>query len=142
MKCSAVQGARMARLLDGRLVLEEAVLAARGLRDQRVNREQQQRVRAEVHAGSGEKESQRRSPEHGLVERGNTVVVIEHNLDVVKTADWVIDLGPEGGDAGGYVIGTGTPEEIAELSTATGQFVRKVLDKSSVRTGFSRSSAG
>src|SRR5438477_4025553 len=67
---------------------------------------------------------------HGLVERGNTVVVIEHNLDVVKTADWVIDLGPEGGDAGGHAIGTGTPEEIAELSTATGQFLRRVLAKS------------
>ncbi len=64
---------------------------------------------------------------HGLVERGNTVVVIEHNLDVVKTADYVIDLGPEGGDEGGYVIGKGTPEEIAALSTATGKFLRKVL---------------
>jgi excinuclease ABC subunit A len=64
---------------------------------------------------------------HGLVERGNTVVVIEHNLDVVKTADYVIDLGPEGGDEGGYVIGTGTPEEIASLSTATAKYLRKVL---------------
>ncbi|HEY8850122.1 MAG TPA: excinuclease ABC subunit UvrA [Thermoanaerobaculia bacterium] len=67
---------------------------------------------------------------HGLVERGNTVVVIEHNLDVVKTADWVIDLGPEGGDAGGKVIGTGTPEQIAELPTATGQCLQKVLQRS------------
>ena len=66
---------------------------------------------------------------HGLVDRGNTVVVIEHNLDVVKTADYVIDLGPEGGDDGGRVIGTGTPEEIAELQTATGKFLRRVLTK-------------
>ena len=67
---------------------------------------------------------------HGLVDRGNTVVVIEHNLDVVKTADYVIDLGPEGGDEGGRIIGTGTPEEIAELPTATGKFLRRVLAKS------------
>ena len=66
---------------------------------------------------------------HGLVDRGNTVVVIEHNLDVVKTADHVIDLGPEGGDDGGRVIGEGTPEEIAELQTATGKFLRKVLSR-------------
>ena len=67
---------------------------------------------------------------HGLVERGNTVVVIEHNLDVVKTADYVIDLGPEGGDAGGRVVGTGTPEEIAKIgSSPTGQFLRKMLSK-------------
>jgi excinuclease ABC subunit A len=79
---------------------------------------------------------------HGLVDRGNTVVVIEHNLDVVKTADYVIDLGPEGGDEGGHVIGTGTPEEIASLSTSTAMFLRKVLGGSGVRTGLSRSSAG
>lgn len=66
----------------------------------------------------------------GLVERGNTVVVIEHNLDVIKTADYVIDLGPEGGDAGGKIIATGTPEEIAQVKeSATGQFLRKVLTK-------------
>jgi excinuclease ABC subunit A len=65
---------------------------------------------------------------HGLVDRGNTVVVIEHNLDVIKTADHVIDLGPEGGDAGGKIIATGTPEAIAEArSSATGQFLRKTL---------------
>ena len=69
---------------------------------------------------------------HGLVERGNTVVVIEHNLDVVKTADYVIDLGPEGGDEGGYVIGTGTPEDIARLKTPTASFLRKVLAGSRV----------
>src|ERR1051326_7937104 len=65
---------------------------------------------------------------HGLVDRGNTVVVIEHNLDVVKTADYVIDLGPEGGDAGGKIIATGTPEQVAEVKGSfTGQFLRKTL---------------
>ncbi|HVR44040.1 MAG TPA: excinuclease ABC subunit UvrA [Thermoanaerobaculia bacterium] len=64
---------------------------------------------------------------HGLVEKGNTVVVIEHNLDVVKTADRVIDLGPEGGDGGGLVIAKGTPEQVAEIGTATGLYLRKVL---------------
>jgi excinuclease ABC subunit A len=67
---------------------------------------------------------------HGLVDRGNTVVVIEHNLDVIKTADHVIDLGPEGGDAGGKIIATGTPEQVAKLSgSATGQFLQKVLSR-------------
>jgi excinuclease ABC subunit A len=66
----------------------------------------------------------------GLVDRGNTVVVIEHNLDVIKTADQIIDLGPEGGDAGGHIIATGTPEEVAKVAeSATGQFLRKVLSK-------------
>jgi len=60
-----------------------------------------------------------------LVRMGNTVVVIEHNLDVIKTADWVIDLGPEGGEAGGYVVATGTPEEIIENKKSfTGQFLK------------------
>ena len=63
-----------------------------------------------------------------LVDAGNTVVVIEHNLDVIKTADWVIDLGPEGGDAGGEVIATGTPEDIAAVeSSYTGQHLKHVL---------------
>jgi excinuclease ABC subunit A len=63
-----------------------------------------------------------------LVDAGNTVVVIEHNLDVVKTADWVIDLGPEGGDEGGRIIAEGTPEEVAEVSDSyTGKFLREVL---------------
>jgi excinuclease ABC subunit A len=63
-----------------------------------------------------------------LVDAGNTVVVVEHNLEVVKVADWVIDLGPEGGDAGGRVVAEGTPEEIACIPTSyTGQFLRKVL---------------
>jgi excinuclease ABC subunit A len=64
-----------------------------------------------------------------LVDAGNTVVVIEHNLDVIKTADWVIDLGPEGGDAGGEIIATGTPEAIAASPTSyTGQHLRPVLN--------------
>jgi excinuclease ABC subunit A len=59
-----------------------------------------------------------------LVDQGNTIVVIEHNLDVVKSADHVIDLGPEGGVAGGYVIATGTPEEVAQSpKSATGRFL-------------------
>ncbi|MBI4094818.1 MAG: excinuclease ABC subunit UvrA [Candidatus Liptonbacteria bacterium] len=63
-----------------------------------------------------------------LVERGNTVVVIEHNLDVIKTADWVIDLGPEGGDKGGRVVAAGTPEEISRKKESfTGEYLRRVL---------------
>jgi excinuclease ABC subunit A len=63
-----------------------------------------------------------------LVDTGNTVIVIEHNLDVVKTADWVIDLGPEGGSRGGQVIATGTPEDVAEIEESfTGQFLAKIL---------------
>jgi excinuclease ABC subunit A len=65
-----------------------------------------------------------------LVEQGNTVVIIEHNLDVVKTADWVIDLGPEGGDAGGRVVATGTPEVVAQRPESyTGQFLKPVLKR-------------
>ena len=64
-----------------------------------------------------------------LVERGNTVVVIEHNLDVIKTADYVIDLGPEGGDEGGRVVASGTPEEVARVKESyTGQFLKEELD--------------
>jgi excinuclease ABC subunit A len=63
-----------------------------------------------------------------LVAAGNTVIVIEHNMDVIKTADYLIDLGPEGGDDGGRVVGCGTPEEIAELTVSyTGQFLKKIL---------------
>jgi excinuclease ABC subunit A len=63
-----------------------------------------------------------------LVNRGNTVLVIEHNLDVIKTADYIIDLGPEGGDEGGYIVATGTPEEVANVRASyTGQFLRKEL---------------
>jgi len=63
-----------------------------------------------------------------LVDRGNTVVVIEHNLDVIKCADWVIDLGPEGGERGGRMVAEGTPEQVARRAgSATGPYLRKVL---------------
>jgi excinuclease ABC subunit A len=66
---------------------------------------------------------------HELVDQGNTVIVIEHNLDVVKTADWVIDIGPEGGDGGGEVIATGTPEKVAEEERSyTGQYLKPMLN--------------
>lgn len=65
---------------------------------------------------------------HRLRDHGNTIVVIEHNLDVIKTADWVVDLGPEGGSGGGEIIATGTPEEVAGMKQSfTGQFLKKVL---------------
>ena len=65
---------------------------------------------------------------HKLAEGGNTVVVIEHNLDVIKTADYIIDMGPEGGDRGGTVIAKGTPEEVARVKKSyTGQYVKKYL---------------
>ncbi len=65
---------------------------------------------------------------HELVDQGNSVVVIEHNLEVIKTADWVIDMGPEGGDGGGIIVAEGTPEEIAESAAShTGRFLREVL---------------
>jgi excinuclease ABC subunit A len=65
---------------------------------------------------------------HRLVDGGNTVVVIEHNLDVVKTADWIIDLGPGGGENGGRVIAEGTPEEVARVpGSATGEYLERIL---------------
>jgi excinuclease ABC subunit A len=65
-----------------------------------------------------------------LVDQGNTVVVIEHNLDVIKSSDWIIDLGPNGGDGGGTVIAEGTPEEVAKTRVSyTGEFLRPILDK-------------
>ena len=68
---------------------------------------------------------------HSLVDQGNTVVVIEHNLEVIKTADWIIDLGPEGGDDGGRVVATGTPEQVAEVAESyTGQYLRMYFDGS------------
>ncbi len=69
-----------------------------------------------------------------LVEKGNTVVVIEHNLDVIKCADWVIDLGPEGGERGGYVVAVGTPEDIAQNPNSyTGQYLKKLLETQGVK---------
>ena len=63
-----------------------------------------------------------------LADAGNTVLVIEHNLDVIKQADWIVDLGPEGGEAGGEVIATGTPEQVADVDrSATGQYLREIL---------------
>jgi excinuclease ABC subunit A len=68
-----------------------------------------------------------------LVDAGNTVLVIEHNLDVIKQADWVIDLGPEGGEAGGEIVAAGPPEHIARIDDSfTGQFLRHVLPKEAV----------
>ena len=70
-----------------------------------------------------------------LVEEGNTILVIEHNLDVIKTADHIIDLGPEGGDKGGTIVATGTPEEIANVSESyTGQYLKPVLERDTART--------
>ncbi|MEM9600749.1 MAG: excinuclease ABC subunit UvrA, partial [Pseudomonadota bacterium] len=69
-----------------------------------------------------------------LVGNGNTMVIIEHNLDVVKTADWVIDIGPEGGDGGGQIVGTGTPEQIATIEESwTGRYLKPMLQKSADR---------
>ena len=66
-----------------------------------------------------------------LIEGGNTVIVIEHNLDVIKTADYIIDLGPDGGDRGGTVVACGTPEEIAKVKESyTGQFLKEIFKKS------------
>jgi excinuclease ABC subunit A len=66
-----------------------------------------------------------------LVSQGNTVLVIEHNLDVIKTADWVIDLGPEGGDGGGEIVATGTPEKVAKIKKSyTGQYLKTLLNES------------
>jgi excinuclease ABC subunit A len=65
---------------------------------------------------------------HKLVDRGNTVLVIEHNLDVIKTADWIVDLGPEGGSGGGQIVAAGTPEDVAKVKGShTGFYLKKVL---------------
>src|SRR5204863_10061799 len=67
---------------------------------------------------------------HRLVDRGNTVLVIEHNLDVIKTADWFIDLGPEGGNRGGAIVAAGTPEDVARVDTShTGRYLKTLLEK-------------
>jgi excinuclease ABC subunit A len=73
-----------------------------------------------------------------LVEAGNTVLVVEHHLDVIKSADWVIDLGPEGGEAGGAVIAEGTPEQVAQIDGSyTGKFLREMLPRPNGRAGAS-----
>jgi excinuclease ABC subunit A len=67
---------------------------------------------------------------HSLRDRGNTIVVIEHNLDVIKTADWIIDMGPEGGSGGGEVVAVGTPEDVAEHATSyTGKYLKPLLTR-------------
>jgi len=75
---------------------------------------------------------------HRLASAGNTVLVIEHNMDVIKTADHIIDLGPEGGDEGGRIMATGTPEEVARTDTATGRILKKVLKKARKLSGSPR----
>jgi excinuclease ABC subunit A len=83
---------------------------------------------------------------HRLVDRGNTVLVIEHNMDVIKTADWIIDLGPEGGAAGGAILATGTPEQVAAVPESyTGQYLRPLLGRASglgAGAGVARRKAG
>ena len=65
---------------------------------------------------------------HQLRDKGNTIVVIEHNLDVIKTADWVVDLGPEGGSGGGMIVAEGTPEQVAKVKAShTGKFLKPLL---------------
>ncbi|HQN47814.1 MAG TPA: excinuclease ABC subunit UvrA, partial [Rugosibacter sp.] len=72
---------------------------------------------------------------HRLRDQGNTIVVIEHNLDVIKTADWVVDLGPEGGDGGGKIIAAGTPEQVATVADSpTGEYLQKMLPAKAMRT--------
>jgi excinuclease ABC subunit A len=63
------------------------------------------------------------------VDRGNSVIIIEHQPDIIKSADWIIDLGPEGGDAGGYLVAEGTPEQVAVVEQSyTGQYLRQILN--------------
>ena len=79
---------------------------------------------------------------HQLVEAGNTMVVIEHNLDVVKTADWILDFGPEGGDGGGQIIAQGTPEKVAaDPASWTGRYLKELLDRHAARATASRKRA-
>jgi excinuclease ABC subunit A len=72
---------------------------------------------------------------HALVEQGNTVIVIEHNLEVIKTADWIVDLGPEGGDKGGRIIAAGTPEDVARVAGSfTGNYLASYLPAQARKT--------
>jgi excinuclease ABC subunit A len=76
---------------------------------------------------------------HELVEQGNTVVVIEHNLEVIKTADWIVDLGPEGGDAGGEIVAAGTPEDVAKTARSyTGQFLKPLFKRTAAKSEMSQ----
>ena len=69
-----------------------------------------------------------------LADGGNTVVVIEHNLDLIKTADYIIDIGPEGGDGGGTIVATGTPEEVSLVPESyTGRYIKKMLDRDTAK---------
>ena len=71
---------------------------------------------------------------HELVDTGNTVAVIEHNLEVIKTADWIIDIGPEGGDGGGKIVATGTPEDVAKVKRSyTGSYLAPILKKTATK---------
>ena len=76
---------------------------------------------------------------HELVDNGNSVLVIEHNLDVIKTADWIIDLGPEGGDGGGRIVAEGTPDEVAKIKESyTGRYLAEALKRHASRTRTTR----
>lgn len=71
---------------------------------------------------------------HRLVDNGDTVLIIEHNLDVIKTADYIVDLGPEGGDRGGQLVGAGTPEQICQIDASyTGRFLKPILERDKLR---------
>ena len=75
---------------------------------------------------------------HRLVDQGNSVVVIEHNLDVIKTADWILDLGPEGGVRGGELVAQGTPEDVAATRRSyTGQYLKPILSRVPAKAGTS-----
>jgi excinuclease ABC subunit A len=76
---------------------------------------------------------------NGLVDKGNSVIVIEHNLDVIKTSDWIIDMGPEGGSGGGTVVAQGSPEDVAAVPESyTGKFLREVLEAPVVKPAAKR----
>ena len=79
---------------------------------------------------------------NGLVDKGNSVIVIEHNLDVIKTSDWIIDMGPEGGDGGGRIVAEGTPEDVAKVKESyTGQYLRELLGRRAKGAGGRRQAA-